>query len=50
MNQLQELSGGGASHPEAMLGVGELELRSGEAEDEQFDHPGNWTQEEVGSV
>ena len=34
VNQWQERSGGGASRPEAMLGLGELEVRGDEAEHE----------------
>ena len=38
VNHWQERSGGGASRPEAILGVGELEARSDEAEHEQVHH------------
>ena len=50
MNQWQERSGGGASRPEAMLGLRELEVRGDEAEHESLHEFGGRTEEEDGPI
>ena len=50
VNQWQERSGGGASRPEAMLGLGELEVRGDEAEHEPLHHFGCRAEEGDGAV
>ena len=45
MSQWQERSGGGASCPEAMLGVRELEVGGDEAELEPLQYLGSWAEE-----
>ena len=50
VNQRQERSGGGASRPEAMLGLRELEVRRDEAEHEPLHEFGGRTEEGDGPV
>ena len=50
VNQWQERSGCGASRPEAMLGLGELEVRGDEAEHEPLHEFGSRTEEGDGPV
>ena len=50
VNQWQERSGGGASRPEAMLGLGELEVRGDEGEHEPLHHFGGRAEEGDGTI
>ena len=50
VNQWQERSGGGASRPEAMLGLGELEVRGDEGEHEPLHHLGGRAEEGDGTI
>ena len=50
VNQWQERSGGGASCPKDMLGLGELEVRGDEAEHEPLHHLGGRAEEGDGEI